>query len=387
VGGAVRDRLLGLPVRERDWVVVGATEAQMREAGFRRVDADFPVFRHPETGEEYALARTETKIGPGYKGFEVHAGPGVTLEQDLRRRDLTVNALAEDESGRVIDCFGGLEDLEQGLLRHVSPAFVEDPVRVLRAARFAARLGRLGFRVAHGTHALMKRMAASEDFRALRPERVWRETLGALGDEQPWRYFEVLHGCGALAVLIPALAALLGEHGAHGGAADTAPIAALKRASALTADRPVRFTAVMAEAAGTDPQGLCAALRAGSEFCKLLEAVVRHGPAFPAVGSGDARETLGLLEGLRAFQRPEGFERFVLACRALQPQGADEAAQRLAKALEAASAVTAASLEGSGLSGPQLGEALSRRRVDAIRRAWRSPADRGGAGSPPGKGC
>ena len=151
VGGAVRDRLLGLPVGERDWVVVGATEKEMLAQGFTRLDRDFPVFAHPETGEEYALARTETKTGPGYKGFEVYAGPDVGLEDDLRRRDLTINAVAEAEDGELVDPFGGRQDLDDGLLRHVSPAFVEDPVRLLRIARFAARFGGFGFRIAHGS--------------------------------------------------------------------------------------------------------------------------------------------------------------------------------------------------------------------------------------------
>jgi len=182
VGGAVRDQLLGLPVRDRDWVVVGATEAEMLERGFRRADAEFPVFLHPDTGEEYALARRETKTGPGYKGFRIDAGPDVTLEEDLVRRDLTINALARDQAGRLIDPFDGEADLEQGLLRHISPAFVEDPVRLLRVARFAARLGRWGFRVAHGTHRLLQRMAASEDLAALRPERLWQEPLPSVGE-------------------------------------------------------------------------------------------------------------------------------------------------------------------------------------------------------------
>jgi tRNA nucleotidyltransferase (CCA-adding enzyme) len=379
VGGAVRDRLLGLPVRERDWVVVGATEAEMRAAGFERLDAAFPVFRHPETGEEYALARTETKTGPGYKGFEVHTGPDVTLEQDLRRRDLTINALAEDGAGEVIDCFGGLEDLDLGLLRHVSPAFVEDPVRVLRAARFAARLGRFGFRVAHGTHALMKRMAVSEDFRALRPERVWRETLGALAEDQPWRYFEVLHRCGALAVLMPDLARRLGESGAHRGRGDPSPLAALKRATACSGDPGVRFAALMHDAAEADPRALCTALRAEAAFCGLLEAVVRQGPAFRACGRGDARAALAVLEALRAFQQPEPFGRFLVACRALWPDAGEEAAAGLEAARVAAAAVSGQALSGAGLSGPELGEALSRQRLDAIRAAWRA---RGGVERP-----
>ena len=165
VGGAVRDGLLGLPVSERDYLVVGATEQQMLDLGYRRLDVAFPVFLHPETGDEYALARCECKSGPGYKGFEVDAGPHITLEQDLARRDLTVNALARDETGNLIDLFHGREHLDEGLLRHITPAFDEDPVRLLRAARFAAKLGRWGFRVAHGTFALMQRMARRDEYK------------------------------------------------------------------------------------------------------------------------------------------------------------------------------------------------------------------------------
>lgn len=185
VGGAVRDKLLGLPVRERDWVVVGATPQQMLDLGYKPVGKDFPVFLHPETGEEYALARTERKTGPGYTGFAFHAAPDVTLEEDLRRRDLTINAMAEDAAGNLIDPFNGREDLDAGLLRHVSSAFAEDPVRILRLARFKARFGKWGFKVAHGTHALMKRMVASGEVDALVPERVWAETLKALGEDRP----------------------------------------------------------------------------------------------------------------------------------------------------------------------------------------------------------
>ncbi|HHO68262.1 MAG TPA: multifunctional CCA tRNA nucleotidyl transferase/2'3'-cyclic phosphodiesterase/2'nucleotidase/phosphatase, partial [Gammaproteobacteria bacterium] len=185
VGGAVRDELLGLPVKERDWVVVGATPEQMRALGFRQVGRDFPVFLHPETGEEYALARTERKSGHGYTGFTVHASPDVTLEQDLARRDLTINAMAMTPDGELIDPFNGREDLENGLLRHVSPAFVEDPVRILRVARFAARFAKWGFHVAHATHALMRRMVADGEVDYLVPERVWAELEKALATDSP----------------------------------------------------------------------------------------------------------------------------------------------------------------------------------------------------------
>ncbi len=211
VGGAVRDELLGLPVRERDWVVVGARPEELVAAGYKAVGKDFPVFLHPQTGEEYALARTERKTGPGYRGFETQFSPDVTLEQDLERRDLTVNAIARDpDNGTLIDPFGGRKDLDARVLRHVSAAFVEDPVRVLRAARFAAKFASLGFEVAPQTIALMREIAARGELDALVPERVWQETQRALEQPAPWKYFEVLREGHALAVVFPELEALFG---------------------------------------------------------------------------------------------------------------------------------------------------------------------------------
>ena len=208
VGGAVRDELLGRPASDRDWVVVEATPEAMMAEGFLAVGRDFPVFLHPETREEYALARTERKSAPGYRGFVVHADPGVTLEDDLRRRDLTINAMARDEDGRLVDPFGGLADLQAGVLRHVSEAFAEDPVRILRLARFAARFAR--FRVADETLALMRQMVEVGEVDALVPERVWQELSRGLMEERPSRMFEVLRDCGALARLLPEVDRLWG---------------------------------------------------------------------------------------------------------------------------------------------------------------------------------
>ncbi|MEZ5500619.1 MAG: multifunctional CCA addition/repair protein [Steroidobacteraceae bacterium] len=210
VGGAVRDQLLGRAVKERDWVVVGATPQQMLAQGYRAVGKDFPVFLHPDSHEEYALARTERKVGPGYHGFETHHGSDVTLEEDLRRRDLTINAMARDDDGSLLDPYGGERDLGARILRHVSPAFAEDPLRILRVARFAARYAALGFTVAPQTMALMRAMVDSGEAGALVAERVWQETRRALGEPQPQRYFEVLAECGALAVVFPELQALRG---------------------------------------------------------------------------------------------------------------------------------------------------------------------------------
>jgi tRNA nucleotidyltransferase (CCA-adding enzyme) len=370
VGGAVRDALLGLAVGERDWVVVGATEAQMVAAGFERLDAGFPVFRHPDTGEEYALARTETKTGPGYKGFETYAGPDVTLEQDLRRRDLTVNAIAQAPDGTLVDPFNGLEDLEQRRLRHVSPAFVEDPVRVLRVARFAAKLGRWGFRVAHGTHRLMVQMAASPDFRALRTERVWRELARALEEPQPWRFFEVLHRCGALEALIPRLAQTLGPARAHEGMGDPTPLAALKRAAAAGGDPTVRFAALMYEAARSDPEALCAELRADRAYCDLLELAVRIAPLIDKGERMPPEDAFELIQAARGLARHERLHRLALVIDAWTPE-APGLAERLDAARDAAASVTAETLSGSGLTGRALGEALAERRIRAIRDCWR----------------
>src|SRR5688572_14077711 len=249
VGGAVRDELLGLPVRERDWVVVGARPEDLLGQNYRPVGKDFPVFLHPETKEEHALARTERKTGPGYRGFETRFSPDVTLEQDLERRDLTINAIARDTtSGALVDPFGGERDLRERWLRHVSPAFVEDPVRVLRVARFAARFAPLGFRLAPETLALMQEIAARGELDALVPERVWQETQRALEMPAPERFFEVLREANALRVIFPELDALFGvpqperwhpeiDSGVH-------TLMALTQAARLSPDPVVRFAAL-----------------------------------------------------------------------------------------------------------------------------------------------
>ncbi len=371
VGGAIRDRLLDLPVTDRDWLVVGASEQVMLEQGYVRAGQIFPVFLHPRTGEEYALARREIKTGPGYTGFEVYAGPEVTLEQDLQRRDLTINAMAEDESGQLIDLFGGIEDLNQGLLRHVSPAFVEDPVRLLRLARFAARLGRWGFRVAHGTHGLCGRMAASPDLLALRRERVWQEMKQALGEEQPWRFFEVLHRCGALSQLIPELHQAMGRSSAHAGRGSV--MTALQRAAALAADPKMRFACVMYPAArrAGDVRAFNQRLRAERDYAELLELVVRIDSRYPRTPAADAQALLDLIEAARGLQQPERFELLIKVFSALHPDGAGRLQERLYQALQAARTVTAGDLLADGLSGPSLGSELRRRRLSAIDRQTR----------------
>jgi tRNA nucleotidyltransferase (CCA-adding enzyme) len=366
VGGAVRDRLLGLPVAERDWVVVGATPDQMLAAGFRRADADFPVFLHPETGEEHALARRETKTGPGYKGFSVESGPDVTLEEDLARRDLTINAMAEDADGALIDPYRGREDLEAGLLRHVTPAFVEDPVRLLRVARFAARFGHWGFRVAHDTHGLMRRMVESGELRALRPERTWQEMKRALVERQPWRFFEVLHGCGALAGLIPELAAALGEPTAHADGTPAPPLAALRRASAADPSLAVRFAALMQGAApdAAAVPAFCQRLRVEREPGELLALLGQALPSLSQLADAPAADLVWFADRHRGFQSPARFAALLVAAESVDPALASASA-RLRAARDAAATVSADALRDAGLAGPALGAELLRRRQAA----------------------
>ncbi len=396
VGGAVRDKLLGLEPRDRDWVVVGATPEQMVEQGFRPVGKEFPVFLHPHTGEEYALARTERKTAPGYHGFVFHADAQVTLEDDLARRDLTINAMAEDAQGKVIDPFGGREDLANGRLRHVSPAFVEDPVRILRIARYAARFARWGFRVAHGTHALMKKMVANGEVDALVPERVWQETEAALGEDTPSRFFEVLRNCGALARIFPELEALFGvpqpKH--HHPEEDTGvhTMMVLEQAAKLSDDRAVRFAAVVHDLGkGTTPkeewprhiahehrgvalvEGLCERLRVPREYRDLAVLVTKHHGVYHRAEELRPETLLKTLEQLDSFRRPERLERFLLACEA-DSRGRPGFEQRhfaqpgiFRAAHAAAQAIQARDLATQGLTGKAIGEALHRARVQAIK--------------------
>jgi tRNA nucleotidyltransferase (CCA-adding enzyme) len=371
VGGAVRDELLGLPVHERDWVVVGATPRQMGELGYRQVDAAFPVFLHPETGEEYALARTERKTGPGYKGFAVDAGPDVTLAQDLLRRDLTINALARDESGNLVDVCGGREDLDQGLLRHITPAFVEDPVRLLRVARFAAKLGQWGFRVAHGTHGLMRQMAVSADLQSLKAERIWKEMGQALGETQPWRFFEVLHRCGVLAQLMPEVDRTLGEAASHGGHEEEG-LATLKVAASMTEDPVVRAAAALYPAAMRvavlDPW--LESLRAGRDEAQLLRDLLDVDARLPA--ADDAVSLLRLASHLKPVQQPLRFERFLLAASAVWPSIAPRLVGPLQAAVEVLRRKPPESIYQQGLSGAALGRALRVWREETLREMLRA---------------
>jgi tRNA nucleotidyltransferase (CCA-adding enzyme) len=395
VGGAVRDQLLGIPVRERDWVVVGAEPADLEKLGYVPVGRDFPVFLHPKTHEEYALARLESKVAPGYRGFSTRVSPDVTLEEDLKRRDLTINAIAQSAAGELIDPYGGSRDLEARVLRHVSEAFVEDPVRVLRVARFAARFGERRFSVAPETMALMQAMVKSGEINALVPERVWQETERALGEARPEIFFQTLRDCGALAVIFPEIEALYGvpqparwhpeiDTGVH-------VMMALQCAAQLGASTPVRFAVLVHDLGkAATPQNLwpshrgheeagvgliealAARLRVPNEHTELaLLAARHHGLVHRALELKPAT-ILTLLENTDALRRPERFAALLLACEAdaRGRTGLEERAYPqadfLKRAGEAVAAVTIAQDERQGLVGAAIKEKLREKRLLAL---------------------
>lgn len=321
VGGAIRDRLLGRPVEERDFVVVGATVDELKSQGYVLVGRDFPVFLHPQTREEYALARTERKVAPGYQGFTVYAAPDVTLEQDLERRDLTINALAEDEDGTLIDPWGGREDLDKRLLRHVSPAFVEDPVRILRVARFMARYADLEFSIADETLSLMKAMVSRGEVDALVPERVWQELAKALGEDRPSLFFLVLRHCHALERLFPELEKLFGIPGGptypDTPDAGSGALRALDMAAGLSASSEVRFAALTHGLEADAIEQLCERMRAPGRFLVLALLVAAHHDRLPGNEGLEAEPLLELMEKTDAIRRPERFEQFLVSCEAV----------------------------------------------------------------------
>jgi tRNA nucleotidyltransferase (CCA-adding enzyme) len=393
VGGAVRDKLLGRPIEERDYVVVGTTPENLLAQGYRPVGKDFPVFLHPHTQEEYALARTERKIGPGYKGFKVYAAPDVTLEEDLQRRDLTINAIAQTFDGTLIDPFGGQRDLEQGILRHVSPAFAEDPVRILRVARFAARFG---FDVAPETLTLMKQMTAAGEVDYLVPERVWKELEQALAELYPRRFFEMLRACGALARIFPEIERLFGvpQPKRYHPEIDTGihTLKVLEIASQLSQDTQVRFAALTHDLGkGETPANewphhyghgergvalvlaLCERLRIPKSYCDLAVHVAHYHNQAHLAQELRPGTLLKLLNSVDAFRRPHRFEQFLLACEAdargragledrLYPQ-----AHWLRSAFHAAAAVTAQPLVAAGLQGKAIAQELQQRRIATIK--------------------
>ena len=399
VGGAVRDELLGYPVAERDWVVVGARPEDLLDQGYQQVGKDFPVFLHPESKDEYALARTERKSGHGYTGFAVHYDPAVTLEEDLLRRDLTVNAMAMDDDGNIVDPYGGQADLAARILRHVSEAFVEDPLRVLRTARFAARYAHLDFAVAPETIALMADIVSQGELGHLSTERIWVEMERALAERNPEVFIQVLRDCGALEQLLPELEALFGvpQTAAHHPEIDTGvhTLMALQQAVKLSANTEVRFAVLLHDLGkGTTPQaewprhiahehrGLklvkaaCARLRTPNRHRELALQVCEYHTHCHRALELRGNTILKLFNATGALRRPERFEDFLLACEADSrgrlgfeareyPQ-----ADYLRRALAIAREVTAAEFTEQGLEGKALGEAINAervRRLEALR--------------------
>ena len=395
VGGAVRDEMLGIPVRERDWCVVGATRDEMLKRGFRQVGKDFPVFLHPETGEEYALARTERKTAPGYHGFSFDTSTEVTLEDDLSRRDLTINAMARSDNGELIDPFKGARDLEQRKLRHVSDAFREDPVRILRAARFASRFAPLGFEVATETLELMQEMVVHGEADALVPDRVWKETERALLEEQPQVFFEVLRSCGALKVVFPEIDALFGvpqpprwhpeiDTGVH-------TLMVLEQATRLSGDLDVRFAALVHDLgkATTPKETLPSHHGHEKRSLKLIKKLAGRLPVPVACRELallvaefhthchralelNASTVLKVLERSDAFRRPERFEKFLIACEA-DARGRTGFEERdypqselLRGAFASAKEVDFSALAAGEDDGRKIGEAIRRARTRAI---------------------
>lgn len=400
VGGAVRDALLGLPVGERDWVVTGSDPAAMLAAGFRPVGKDFPVFLHPRSGEEYALARTERKQGQGHHGFSFHADPSVTLEDDLWRRDLSINAIAQSADGQLIDPCGGARDLAQRRLRHVSPAFVEDPLRVLRVARFAARFAALDFTLDGSTLVLLREISASGELRSLPAERVWRETQRALMCEQPAVYFQTLRDAGALVELLPELDRLFGvpqtaryhpeiDSGIHA-------LLALDQSARLNGELAVRYAVlchdfgkgitpaeILPSHRGHEARGLPLAtavsrrFKVPRELAELAELVVANHLLCHQASSLRPKTLLALLERLDVFRRPLRLEQFVQACEA-DARGRtgleDEpypSADFLRAAGRVASDIDISALRAAGHDGPRLGKAIRAARLDALT-AWKA---------------
>ena len=339
VGGSVRDELLGLAVQDRDYVVVGADPGEMLRRGFRPVGADFPVFLHPESHEEYALARTERKTGPGYKGFAFHAAPDVTLEEDLRRRDLTINAMARGEDGALVDPYGGEHDLRAGVLRHVSEAFAEDPVRILRVARFAARFG---FSVAPETLELMARMVRAGEADALVPERVWQELARGLMEARPSRMLAVLVECGAAARVLPELQACLDEPQVPERLA-----ARIDRSAALGLPLPARYALLVIDLEPAAAAALAERLNAPTDCRDIARLAIQERTLLAGAAALDAAGTLALLERIDAFRRPDRLERLVEVAECDAPADTKPGAAAratLRRALEAARAVDSGAL-------------------------------------------
>lgn len=395
VGGAVRDQLLDLPIKERDWVVVGANPQQLLDQGFNPVGKDFPVFLHPTTKEEYALARTERKTAPGYTGFECYAAADVTLEQDLQRRDLTINAMAINNNNQLIDPYGGAQDIEQKVLRHVSEAFAEDPVRILRTARFAARYHHLGFRIAPETMALMQSMVDAGEVDHLVAERVWKELSRALGEQSPQVFIEVLRNCGALKKLMPEIDNLFGvpQPPKHHPEIDCGihTLMSLEQAANLSADPEVRFATLMHDLGkattpadilpshhGHEQRGidliktLCQRLAVPNNYRDLAIAVSKYHTHCHRALELTTKKLLATLEALDAFRRPQQFRQFLIACEA-DARGRTgfenrdySQADYFQQALAISQSITSAQVNQEKFKGAEIGAELHRLRIKAL---------------------
>ncbi len=396
VGGAVRDKLLKYPVIDKDWVVVGAMPEDLLDKGFKQVGKDFPVFLHPESGDEYALARTERKLGSGYYGFEVFTSKEVSLEEDLIRRDLTINAMALDDNEQLFDPYNGLNDLNNKILRHVSPAFAEDPLRVLRVARFAARYHHLGFKIAPETITLMTQISNSGELKALNGERVWKETVGALGEKSPHIYFEVLKDCGALVDWFPEVDCLWGipnpekwhpeiDTGIH-------TMMVLEQCALLTDDPVTRFAALCHDLGkGVTPkerwpshrghemmgvpliQSLGKRIKAPTEHIQLAKIVSEFHLHLHRIEDLRAKTIVKVLEQTDAFRKPQRFEQFLIACEAdFRGRTGFENRQYpqltiMKKALSACQNISTKAIIEAGYSGKQIGEQIHRQRVSLVK--------------------
>ena len=395
VGGAVRDKLLNLPVKDRDWVVVGATAKELLDHGYQQVGKDFPVFLHPQTKEEYALARTERKSGQGYTGFDIDASPTVTLEDDLLRRDLTINAIAEDGDNNIVDPHGGVKDINDKILRHVSEAFVEDPLRVLRVARFQARFQQYGFSIATETMQMMRDIAQSGELETLTIERVWTETEKALGEASPQAYFSTLRDCGALTILFPEIERLFGipqtekyhpeiDTGVH-------TLMVLEQAALLTDDKATRFAALTHDLGkGITPSDnwpkhhqherlgvplvkeLCKRLRVPNDFKDLAIKVCEHHLNCHNAFELRAKTVYKLLKSCDVYRNPDILEKFLIACES-DSKGRlgfenNTYAQReyLTRCFEVSKGISAKDVATNDLSGKEIGQAIEKARIGSI---------------------
>ena len=354
VGGAVRDKLLGYPHHEHDWVVVGATPEEMLRKGFKPVGKDFPVFLHPQTNEEYALARTERKTGHGYHGFNFYCDPDVTLEQDLERRDLTINAIAQNEAGGLIDPYGGQRDLDQKILRHVSPAFAEDPLRILRVARFAARYHHLGFRIADETLQLMREIVDAGEAEHLVSERIWKETERALGETNPEVYFFTLQQCGAAQRLFPDINS------------EALALAELEQCAKNFDELLIRFAVLCNKLQLDQLTTVCMRICVPNDFRELAQLVIVQLPNIKKATS--AEDAFAIIEQSDALRRPQRFE--LLLKTALSLQMNEALVRRFSEAYKQAAAISAQPIIARGFKGKELGEQMRLERLAAIQRDW-----------------